>query len=65
MQLCLDHMNNLFSFVRIMYTSYTRYSPMPSGGLRETEEGTCDASESKATRTQVQRASASSYIKSM
>jgi hypothetical protein len=65
--LCLDCANNLFSFIQAFCTytklkinnpSYHRYySLMPSGGLLMTEEGTCDASESEATRTQVQRAS--------
>jgi hypothetical protein len=34
--------------------SYHHYSPAPLGGLWATEEGTCDARESEATRTQVQ-----------
>jgi hypothetical protein len=45
--------------------SYHDYSPMPSGGLWETEEGTCNTSESEAARTRVQRASSSSTIKSV
>jgi hypothetical protein len=44
--------------------SYHYYSPLPSGGLWATKEGTCDTSESEATLTQIQRASASSYVKS-
>jgi hypothetical protein len=44
--------------------SYHHYSPTPSGGLQATEEGTCNASESEATDTRIQRASASSSVKS-
>jgi hypothetical protein len=44
--------------------SYHHYSPVPSGGLRASEEGTCDASESEATCTQIHRASASSSVES-
>jgi hypothetical protein len=43
--------------------SYHHYSPTPSGGLRTTEEGRCDASKSEDGRTQIQRASASSNVK--
>jgi hypothetical protein len=70
----LDHTNNLFfihpdcSYLnkskRIIYISYHHYYPTPSGGLRATKEGTCDARESEAVRTRVQRASASSSVKS-
>jgi hypothetical protein len=74
-RLCLDHTNNLFLFQldhsdlnkskMITYMSYRHYSPAPSGRLRETEEGTCNTSESEATRTRVQRASTSSFVKLM
>jgi hypothetical protein len=74
-RLCLDHMNNLFFihpdfFVltqkqKLNYTSYHRcYSPAPSGGLQAIEEGTYDTSESKSSRTRVQRASASWSVRS-
>jgi hypothetical protein len=53
--------NNLFSFIRVFLT-YTKekvndtsyhcyYSLAPSGGLRATEGGQCDTSESEAART--------------
>jgi hypothetical protein len=70
----LDHMNNLFfirpdhSYLnkrkRIIYTSYHQQSPTPSGGLWAIEERTCSASGSESVRTWVQRASASSSVKS-
>jgi hypothetical protein len=72
-RLCLDRTNNLFSFIgsfvlkqskKIMYMSNHHYSSTPLGGLWATEEGTCDVSESVAARTQIQRASASSSVKS-
>jgi hypothetical protein len=44
--------------------SYHHYCPVPSGGLHASKEGTYDAIESKAAGTQVQRASASSFVKS-
>jgi hypothetical protein len=68
----LDHTNNLFlihqdcSYLnkrkRTTYISYHHYSTS-SGGSHATEEGMCDANDSEATHTQVQRASASSSIK--
>jgi hypothetical protein len=48
----------------IIDTSYHHYSHAPSRGLRADKEGTCDASESEAMRTHVQRASALSSVKS-
>jgi hypothetical protein len=45
--------------------SYHHYSPTPSGGLWATKEGTCDANESEAACTQIQRASSSSSVKSV
>jgi hypothetical protein len=44
--------------------SYHHYSPVLSGGLPASEEGTCNASESEAARTRIHRASASSSIES-
>jgi hypothetical protein len=58
--MCLDgrityfHPSKSFIFTqkqKVNYTSYHHYSPASLGGLRATEEGTHDASESKATRT--------------
>jgi hypothetical protein len=49
--LCLDRMNNLFSFIQILRT-YTK------GGLWALEEGTCDASKSETARTWIQMESA-------
>jgi hypothetical protein len=43
--------------------SYHHYSLTLSGRLLTTEEGTCDANKSESTRTQLQRAPASSSIK--
>jgi hypothetical protein len=73
--MCLDRTNNLIFFhldlsylhktKRINYTSYHHYPPMPSGGLRAIEEGTYDASKSKALCTRVQRASTSSFVRSV
>jgi hypothetical protein len=56
--LCLDRMNNLFSFIQILRT-YTK------GGLWALEEVTCDASESEAARTWIQMESAPCSVKSM
>jgi hypothetical protein len=72
--LCLDHTNNLFSFIYIFCT-YTKAKglttqattitpPALSGGLQAIKEGTCDANESEATRTWIQRDSASPSVKS-
>jgi hypothetical protein len=44
--------------------SYHHYSPTPLGGLRAPKEGTCDASESEAMCTRIQRASDLSSVKS-
>jgi hypothetical protein len=44
--------------------SYHHYPPTPLGGLRATEEGACDTSESEAVQTHVQRTPASFSIKS-
>jgi hypothetical protein len=53
--LYLDHVNNLFSLIRIFLTKqkvnntchHRYYSLAIAGGLQVTEGGTCDASESK------------------
>jgi hypothetical protein len=50
---------------KVNYASYHRYySPAPLGGPQATEQGTYNASESKAMCTQVQRASGSSLVRS-
>jgi hypothetical protein len=74
-RMCLDRMNNLIFFhpnlsylhksKKINCTSYHYYPlPMPSGGLRAIKEGAYNASKFEAARTWVQRASASSFVRS-
>jgi hypothetical protein len=73
--MCLDRMNNLISFFQIFRTytevkglttqATTSTPPCRQEGCEQPKKDTYNAIKSKATRTQVQRASASSSVRSM